>query len=329
MLAVGVQQAIPPGRTLKFKSMKTNALAEAENKHKEDAARTLVRNVQQTWLDLFYWQHAKAIIIENQTTFHRLLKLAESQYSAGKATQTEVLQVKLEESRLADQLIQTEEQIVLLHAQLERWLGEDAKRPIAAKLPSWSTLPSLLELKSQLQQHPKLAMDAANVKANVEELAISKEQYKPGWMVGVDYGFRQGSMDGIHRSDMITAQVAMDLPFFTKKRQDQRAKASAYQLENSKLIKLTDYRDMQQALEAQYATWHSFSEREKIFDQRLLPEAKQNAKAALLAYRNANIDLASVLRAHLAVSDLQIQQLQIQVERAKARVALAYFSGEM
>ncbi len=58
-----------------------------------------------------------------------------------------------------------------------------------------------------------------------------------------------------------------------------------------------------------------------------MPEAIQNERATLLAYQSTTADFTSVLRAKSNVLAIQLEQLQIQVERAKARVALLYFEG--
>jgi outer membrane protein TolC len=147
------------------------------------------------------------------------------------------LQLQVELTRLNDQSVQIEQRMDILHAQLGRWIGEnEANRSLPHSLPHWPNPPSVNVLRARLLQHPLLKVDAANIEAARDEVAYAKEQYKPGWMLDVQYGLRQGHMtDGAKRSDMVTAQVTIDLPIFPGNRQNKKLCASVSQLEATRL----------------------------------------------------------------------------------------------
>lgn len=331
MVQVGLQQTFAPGHSLAMKSKKTKALAKAEQQKIQEQVATLLRNVREAWLDLYYWKQAAIVIHENQSLYKRLLKVSESEYSAGKNTQSDVLQLRVELSRLNDQSAQIDQRIDVLRAQLGRWIGADeANRPLPHSLPRWPSPPSIDILQSRLIQHPLLKVDTANIEAAHDEVAYAKEQYKPGWTVDVGYGIRQGTyMDGSgkSRSNFVGAQVTVDLPFFTGSRQDKRLQASTDQLVATELNRDIHYKDLSKELAAQYAIWQSLSKRENVYRQHLIPEATQNSKAALLAYKNTTTDFSTVLRAYSNNLTIRLEQIQIEVERAKARVALLYLEG--
>lgn len=329
MIQVGVQQQFARGHSLKMKSNQTQALAKAEAIKASVQVITLLRNVRETWLELYYWTEALRILRINQSLYKELLKVTQSQYSTGKINQSDVVQVQLELSRLNNQAIQNQQQIDILKAQLGRWVGkENANRPLVLAMPHWTTPPSFNRLQARLQKHPLLRADAANVAASCYEVAYAKEQYKPGWLFGVSYGVRQGRMpDGMPRSDMLTAQVTMDLPLFTANRQDRQLSASLNRMNASQLDRHIHYRDLLQALTAQYAIWQRLSERDHLYSKQLIPEAKQNAKAALLAYQNTTTELTTVLRAYSSELTIQQERIQIQIERLKSRATLLYLEG--
>jgi outer membrane protein TolC len=333
MIAVGLEQSFPKGHSLAIKSKQTQALAMAEQRKAQEKIATLLQNVRKTWLDLYYWERAARVIRRNRTLFTYLLKTTRSQYSVGQNNLSNVLQVQLELSRLNDQLAQIQQQIDVLRAELGRWVGqEQANRPLASSLPQWKNPPPFNTMKTCLEQHPLLKIDAANIDAAHDEVALAREQFKPGFTADVSYGIRQGNMIGMNglprsRSDMITAQVAMDLPVFAKNRQSRRLQASTHQLEATELDQQVHYRDLLKELTAQYAIWQSLSQRENLYTQQLMPEARQNAKAALLGYRSATADLATVLRAYTNEKNIQLEALQIKIEREKVRAALLYLEG--
>lgn len=329
MVQVGLRQSFPRGHSLAFKSKQTTALAAAEQKKIQEQTAMLLRNVSEVWLDLYYWTQAAQTIHQNRFLYQYLFKVAKSQYSVGKGNQSDVLQAQLELSRLDDQGTQIQQQMDTLRAQLGRWISQDqADRPLAAALPNWPDLPPLDVLQMRLQQHPLLKVGAAKIDAARDAVAFAKEQYKPGWVLDVGYGVRQGHMmAGESRSDMVSAQVTVDLPFFTANRQDRTVRASAYQLSAAQLDQQIHYRDLEKELTAQYEIWQRLAQRENLYAKQLVPEAKQNSKASLLAYQNATTDLATVLRAYTNQLNIKLEQLQIQVERAKVRAALFYLEG--
>jgi outer membrane protein TolC len=329
MVQVGLQQTFLPGHSLKYKSQKTQDLAIATAKKQQAESLDLLRKVRASWLDLYYWTHSKQIFNKTIVLHQYLLKAVESQYSVGKANQSDVLQVQLELARLQDQRIQILQQIDVARASLGRWIGDDnASRPIANLLPQWLNPPTLSALTTQIQQHPLLKEDAAKIDAAQDEVGYAKEQYKPGWTLQADYGIRQGEMmNGMSRSDMITVQATVDLPFFTSKRQSKRLAASYDELLATQMDRQTHYRDLSKDLHDQYVNWQRLSQRDMLYQQQLIPESSQNAKAALESYASALTDLTAVLRAYSNELNARMELLQIQMARAKARVNLLYLEG--
>src|SRR3990167_9793984 len=109
MVQVGLQQTFAPGHSLAMKSKKTKSLANAQQQKIQEQAAMLLRNVREIWLDLYYWKQAAVVIRENQSLYKSLLKANESEYSAGKRSQSDVLQLRVELSRLNDQSVQIEQ----------------------------------------------------------------------------------------------------------------------------------------------------------------------------------------------------------------------------
>lgn len=329
MLAVGLQQQLPRGHSLAIKSKQTRALAGAEYIKAKEQASLILRTVRETWLELYYWDAALRLIKNNRSNYRHLLKESESQYSAGKINQADVLQVQVELSRLTNQTLQVEQQIDLTRAQLGRLIGQkQAQRPLLSKLPNWPKPPKAASLQKRLQRHPLLLIDGATIAAAREEVALAKEQYKPSWLLGVSYGFRQGQMpNSMPRSDMLTAQLTVDLPLFPGKRQDRQFAASVYRLQASHMDRAIHYRDLLKELKAQRLIWEKLSQREHIYQQQLLPEVRQTVKALLLAYQNTEVDMGLILRAYSNELLIKQEQLQVRVDKMKARAALLYLEG--
>lgn len=333
MIQFGVSQQFPAGHSRHYQSAKTRAMSKAEKQRHHQQQADIIRQTRDVWLELFYWTKALEITEKNQHLFEKLTRSIESEYSTGKATQQDLLQSQVEISRIRDQLWQIQQQISEKRAELGRLIGgENSNRPLPHILPHWN-VPSFTELTDHLQQHPLLKSDSLNIEAAKHGVSYAKEQYKPNFEVNVNYGIRQGNElesngDVIKRSDMVGAQVTFNVPIFTHQRQQRITKASLSELQIAQLKRQADYRDLLRALETQYNAWRHYSERESWFEKHTLPEATQNAKAALLGYENATTDFQTLLRSYSLSYQIQLEALRTEIDRLKAEAELQYLAGK-
>ncbi len=138
MINIGLEQSFPHGRSLKIKSRQMHALATAEQRKLQEQTLSLIRQVRETWVDLYYWNETLSLMQKNRSLLKLLLKTTESQYRVGKANQSDILQVQIELSQNADQIIQIQQQIDISKAQLGRLIGTDqAARPLELAFPRW------------------------------------------------------------------------------------------------------------------------------------------------------------------------------------------------
>ena len=64
-----------------MKSKQSRALALAEHRKAHEKALTLIRNVRETWLDLYYWTEALRILQANRLLYKNLFKAGEQNNS--------------------------------------------------------------------------------------------------------------------------------------------------------------------------------------------------------------------------------------------------------
>lgn len=331
MIELGLKQTFPPGHSLKETSCQTMALSHAECLRAKERKLVLLRDVRNAWFDVYYWNQALNVLTVNHDTFNAIYKATLSRYSVGKGSQQDVLQAKVELSLLDTKISQTTQSLVLAKSQLERWIGEcEAQRPISDTLPHWGCPPPFCFLQEKLVCHPLLKVDEALIQARCHAVNFAKEQYKPGFDVDLNYGFRQGRSccDNMKRSDMVTAEVTIDLPIFPKNRQDKRLCARVNELEAAKFDRDAHYRDLMTQLKSQYGILEQLCERQRIYKNHLVLETRQNAKAALLAYQSNTVDFTTVMRAYITELNTGLELLQLRVDQAKTHAALLYLEGK-
>ena len=326
---VGLMQAFPRGRSLHYKSIQKHDLSVAES-HKQQAMRLQVlQGVRLSWLNLFYWVHAKRIVMKQKKVFQHLVKVTESMLANNKAQQKDVIRAQLELTELDNQLLDINQQIETARATLARWVGPGlAATANPRRLPAWASPPTPAHFHHTIKKHPILKTDAALISSGQAGIQLAEQQYKPGFTVGVAYGFRQGqNIDGRKRSDFLTAQVSMDLPLFTHNRQDRTLRASQENLLSNEENQMSDYRQLLETLKAQYAAWREQRRSAWLYRSQLIPEAKQYAEATMTAYQNTQTDFPTLARAYVRELNTELGGLKALVHQHIARANLLYLQG--
>lgn len=332
-LQIGLQQAIPPGGMLEQKHERKLLMAEMERANAMGRALSVLRNLRKSWMEVYYFDQALALVQESEEVFDQLVKITQYQYRAGRGQQQDVVRAQLELSLLQDKELLMQQQKEGSIAELEKWTGASVrKHTLSAFFPELPELPDVEEIMANIDFHPTMSMKKAQLAVARKGVAIVKETYKPTWMVDVTYGLRQGEnmVNGspVARSDFMSAMVSMDLPFFTEKRQDKRLNARGQEVNAANDAIEAQRRELTRIFDSAYANWVRLGERLEYYKGTVLPQAAQFAEASRKAYQSQVSDFAELVRARLTQLDSNLQALRIRVERAKAHYDLQYIAGE-
>jgi len=330
-LQIGIQQAFPRGRSLSYKSRRTEAKGRAEQAMAEDKSLLVLREVRRNYLEAWYNHQAAHIITSSRGLFKELVTVTEFQYSTGSQSQQDVASAQLELSLLEDRLTRTEEQEEVARAALAQWIGAAAiDDKLTPRIPDLAALRDRKVLTGTLEQHPLIRAEEARMEAADNGVQLALEQYKPGFMVDVTYGFRNGfDGDGSDRPNMLSGMVLIDIPLFRSKRQDKRLAASRLDYLAAGYARADRLRKMKKELAADFSRWHKLGKRDRLYRKRVLREAKLNAQASLSAYQNGITEFTPLIRARLRQLDTRLQALRIKVDRAKVQANILYLGGQL
>lgn len=324
MLQLGVRQMFPPGATLQQRAAQTSALSDAETARAEEQKRKVLNELRLSWLEWFYQVRAIETVKKSRVLLQQLAQATQSQYSAGLASVQDMLGAELELRKLKEREAELRTARDTVQADLIKWLGHAAlNRPLSVEFPALPEPDSKARLQVQLEHHPLLQAEDATVRAGESEVAMVREQYKPAWSVGVDYGLR-----GAGRSDFLSAGVTVELPLFPGRRQDRRLAASQQQAQAARYERDDRLRELTHRLDSAYARWDGLGESVAIYEKEIVPQAGQNAALALKSYQNDGADFTLVMRARVTLLETQLEALRLRVERAKAQADLIYLSGD-
>jgi hypothetical protein len=173
-----------------------------------------------------------------------------------------------------------------------------------------------------------LAAADARITASAANVVVAEEARKPGWALDLGYGYREGYLpSGEPRSDFVSLSVTVDLPFFSKDRQDRSLAAALRERSASKYEKTELQRRLSSLLDAEYARWQDLSRRVELFESLILELSESQAQAALLAYQSEAGDFADVMRGYIDDLNTRLDHVRLQVERGQSYAVLANLGG--
>jgi len=328
-LRLGLVQTFPRGDTLRYKQQQGEWMADAGQARTEVEQRKLLRDVRNSFLELYYQLQAEQVIKKTRALFAQLVDITRSHYATGRVSQQDVLRASLELSRLDDRTTRIRNEADRARATLGKWIGEKASLPIADSFPQLPALPDRETIGAVLAEHPLIRAETATLEASNRNIQIAREQYKPGWSAGLEYRKRFGDdPNGSERSDMMAAMLTVDLPLFPKQRQDKRLSASIRQAESAHFTREDKLRELQRMLDTDYANWQRLGERAAIYASQLLKESSANTQASLNAYQSGVTEFTTLMRARITDLDVRLDSMRIRVDRSKSQANLLYLAGE-
>ncbi|MGB1801244.1 MAG: TolC family protein [Gammaproteobacteria bacterium] len=329
-LQFGVQQSFPRGRTLHYKRLQTEDIADVNHAKALNQENLVLRELRKSYLDLYLNIKTDSILQQNRNLFKQLLDITQRQYAVGRDNQHDVLRAQLELALIDDRIANIVGEKEVAIAELAKWIGnENAQRSLPSSFPELNSILNLEQIVSDLVFHPQIQIEDALVNASDKKIKIAEEQYKPGWMLDLTYGERTGNnLDGTSRDDFASAMVMVDLPIFTDKRQDKRLSSSKLEHTASKYARSDRLLELKRQVEREHANWIRMGKRLELYETRASVDAAQNSESTLKAYQNDQTDFTTLMRARLTELNTQLDMLEIRINRAKSQANLLYYTRE-
>jgi len=330
--AVGLAQTFPRGDTLKLKRRQKREQSAAYPFLRADRKARVALKVSLLWLDTFLAQRSVALIENNRYLFEQLVDVAHANYTAtsGSTRQQDVIRAELELSRLKDRLSSLWQGHDAAQQALGEWLSAElVNRALPDNLQNNDLTASSFDDQQQtmarIVQHPRVLAIDRKIESISTGLELAHQQYKPEWGINAAYAYRDDAPGGDDRADFFSMGITVDLPLFTANRQDQRVSAASHRraaVQTERDLLLRELRSGYQQAGAQLLR---LDEREKLYQQYLLPQMHDQADATLAAYTSDGGDFTEVMRARITELNTKIMALQLKVKRQKTLAKMHYF----
>lgn len=262
---------------------------------------------------------ALAINAVNQALLEDLKSSAEAMYAAGRGRQQDVLRAERERTHLLHQETIHKRERVSIRAQINALLGRPADRPLPppGRLAEPQELPPAERLRTAAaHRHPELSGLRDRVAAGEAEVDLVRKDFYP------DFELMTGYSNMWDERDMRwTVGVGISLPLDRGKRRAEldAAKAARQRAE-------WNLADRRAGLLAELETARAKAAESQhiihLYENRLLPLARETLNASLAAYRSGDGDFLSVIEA-------EKEALRAELELARARADYARRLAEL
>ncbi|MBF0382898.1 MAG: TolC family protein [Magnetococcales bacterium] len=326
---IGIQQAFPRGNSLELKQAQTRSKAEQMDRKTDLERQTIRRDVRLAYLDVVYQKQAYEIVSKSKTFLKQLVEIAKFRYASGKEKKQLVLEASLMHSRMEDRLLKITDMEKKARAKLSKWVGNEAAfGEINSDFPEFADLSDRDLMLSTLSKHPMIRLAEAKIKTRNLGVQLAKEEYKPAWMADATYGRRLDNNMGNPRADLLSVMVSLDLPLFTKNRQDRVHNARRIDVEAAQHERDDRLRMLETQLDMNHVNLKWTQDRIKLFSFKLMPEALIYTQTTMTGYQSGVTDLTAVVRAHLTELTVRLDRLKLQHTERTTQAKLLYLTGE-
>jgi outer membrane protein TolC len=258
----------------------------------------------------------------------RLLKqinaIAKTRYHVGKSNQQEVLQSELELSLIDQHRLQLNQQQSEILGHLNTLLNRPVDSPLppseALKAPLSSQEINQLQI-TALEQHPQIKA----ITASINSLQAKKQH---AWLAGFpDFDLKAGYNTIMDNDDKhFTVGVAINLPLNQSKYHAIKDQASAL-LKKAQWEKQDKVHQLGEKIQLYGSKVKQQQQTVMLYDNKLLPLAKNNTQAALADYQSGQGDFMVLIRAEKDWHSAQLKAKQALTSYHQALAMLEYVIG--
>ena len=259
-----------------------------------------------------YWGLALAytgfdITQRNKQFWEQVVQVTETRYGVGQGMQADVLQAQVELGTYLDRLFQWTQKQESIRGDLNALRSKPPQTPLAQPQPLKPRAFNLKldELLARAEARPQLHALKAMVAKQGRAVDLAKKEYFPDFTLGVAYGLRENRED-LKRSDMISSKFMINLPIWQGSKIKPRIREEQAKQDASKDAYQATWNQMSAMIKDRHAKLKRLSQQITLYNQGIIPQAKQAAASALAAYAVGTLDFARLYQNQIAAFNAEL-----------------------
>lgn len=318
MRTVGITQALPSTSKRRAERALGTAQAELAAASENATGLTVRQQVAEAWITAWGATHERMMLEALKTAWAQDAQVAEARLRGGSGSAADVLAARMEALDLANRIDAVAAEEARARAQLARWLGQPIQQALA-DAPDFAIVPAdEATLLQQLDRQGALLGWPARERAAEAALEAARADKQPQWSIGASYGSRAHGL-----SDMVSVQVGVSLPLFTRNRQDRGISARTADLDAVQAEHEDARRQQREAVQSAWAQWQALGQQVRRHRDVLLPLANDRVALALASYRGGG-DIQPLLQARRDELTHHADYARSQADYGRAWAALAF-----
>ncbi len=311
-------------------------VAAAEAKAEEWVQRDKVNEIR-TRVIAAYWNLAWAqasydLTAKSKGLWEQVVRVAETRYGVGQGTQTEVLQAQVELGSYLDKLLtwqqRQESWRAVLNSLRNRPPEEPLPRPRApSPRPFTLTAPRILEA---ALERPQLQALKAQILKQEKARELARKDYYPDVTLGVAYGFKErlrGPLAEMNNPDMFSAKIMVNLPIWVGDKIKPRLREEEARQSAAQEAHQAAWTTLQAAVQDRVARLERLSRQIRLYDQGLLPQARQAADGALAAYQTGMVSFQQLHQSQIAAYSAELTLVEYLRDFEETWAELEFLAG--
>lgn len=317
MQKIGLMQDFPNGAKRQARAEGAQAkVSQAQAQLR--LARVSVRiETAMAWLNRYYLARQLSLLDDLDRENRLLGDAVNAQLAAGRGMAADALLPRQEGIALSNRRDELRRDMAKADAALHRWIGGESPPRLEGEPPRFAV--EATRLRRHVEHHPELLLFQPMAAMAQAELREAEAARRPDWGVELAYLNRGSAF-----SDMVSLQVSLDLPLFTRTRQSPLIRAKQQALVGIEAERNAMRREHLAALESELADVTALSQQLNRLQQEALPLAQRKVDLQLAAYRNAQRDLPLVLAARRELLELRLTAIGLENKQQQLAARLHF-----
>lgn len=320
---VGVSQRIPS----LSKRLAEKGLAE-ENVRVEKArtrllAASLVEMMKNAVYEIAYADRALRILARNERVLDEFITISNAKYATGKGVQADVIQAQVEKSKIFDRRLDLEERRKLAVIRLNRTLGRDVEAPFEiGGLPLDQEVAGDFAGLWEKAERKSPEMTLARAFLELSESGLEKAEASVGMDVVLSMRYGQRDDAPSERADFLSAGAAVSIPLWRERKQDRLIASARLKVSEAAVEVENAAQETRAALGQALASYQKDVETIRLYENGIIPQARQALLASQAAYQLDKADFLSMLTNELTLLryELDLEMALLRKRKLSARI---------
>ena len=320
MIGVAREQVRRSKREAEAQKILAEALVSGRQADAEE--RKIRREVMLAWLDAVEARAKQKLLETLIADLKTGRKVAEAGIPTGTSTPALALQTDAEIAMNEAQLADARRAEARARAELARWIGPAADRPLPDALPRIELPPDYADRVQAVLLHPELEVARAEQDVAAREIEVARQERKPDISWSVSVGIRP------NYGEMLTGTVSIPLQLNRRNRQD-RLVASARARSDAAALRLRDAaRELERDYRTAVADYDGAGAEIERIDKRAVPALESAFNAAEARYEAGSGSFEQPFDIVRRYAETGLSSIEARGRRERAAATILYVLGE-